>query len=191
MKKASLHSIFWILLVIALSFLAAYIFTGTNMKNMALLSKDLQEKGESRINTFEIKDVIYSEAGSIASLEFTLVNLGNPIELNGWILEFSTLDGKTICRTTIFTGDPLESSRINTEVTVPSRNVTLEYGDVLHPGDVATVSITLLSTCLNETINYARTMDKMVVRLTIPPMSSSVITRCLVDPITGYAECSE
>ena len=191
MKKASLHSIFWILLVIALSFLVAYIFTGTNVKNMALLNKDLQEKGERGINTFEIKDVIYSEVGSVATLEFNLVNLGTPIELNGWILEFSTLDGKTICRTTLFTGNPLENSRIYTEVTVPSRDVILEYGDTLYPSDVATVSITLLSTCLNETINYARTMDKMVIKLTIPPMSSSVITRCLVDTTTGFAECTE
>jgi len=161
------------------------------MKNMALLNKDLREKGERGLNIFKMKDVIYSEVDSVATLEFTLINLGNPIELNGWILEFSTLDGRTICRTTIFTGDPLESTKIYTEVTVPSRNVTLEYGDILYPNDVAVVSITLLSTCLNETINYARTMDKMVVKLTIHPMSSSVITKCRIDTITGFAKCTE
>ena len=190
MKKASLHSIFWIALIVSLSFLIAYIYLGINAKNNALLVRDLKEKiDKGSIPVFEIRDISYEEAGTVASLSFNLINMGSSLPLNGWILQFLTPEGKMICRTTIFTGDPTEASRIFTEVTVPTRNATLEYGDALYPGDVAEVSIQLLSTCLNETINYARTGEKMVVRLTIPPTSSSVITTCKIDASTGYASC--
>ena len=191
--KASLHSIFWILLVIAISFLIAYVFTKINIKYTGLLTKDLKTTSEkSTIPIFEIKDVKYSEAGTVAELTFTLINLGEGIKTRGWILEFLTPDNSVICRTTIFTGDPTESGRIYTEIYIPSRNVTItDVNQPIYSGETGEVSIQLLSTCLNETVKYARSGEKMIVRLTIPPTSSSVITKCNIDPTTGYATCTE
>jgi len=187
MKRAAVHAIFWILLFISVSFLTAYLFTTTESKNVAMLARDLHTKVEKYgIPTFDIRDILYEEQNSTAILEFNLVNMGDAIVLNGWIIEFiNANNGKIICRATIFTGDPTEDSRIYKEVTVPSRNVSLEHGDRLAPGDVASVSINLLQTCSNETINYARTGEKMIFRLTIPPSSASVILRCYLDPETG------
>lgn len=190
--RASLHSIFWLILVLAFTFLAAYAFTSINSKNAAMLTRDLKEKASQTIPIYEIKDVEYSEADTVATLTFNLINLGDGIITRGWILQFLTPQGKTICRTTIFTGDPTEAGRIFTEIYIKSRNVTISDVDQgIFPGELAEVTIQLLETCLNETRDYARTGEKMMVRLTIPPTSSSVITSCNIDAATGFARCTE
>jgi hypothetical protein len=193
MRRASLHTIFWVLLTIAITFLLSYVFIKINAKNAALLTRDLRSKADKyTIPIFEIRDVKYSESGSVAELTFDLVNMGDDIVTRGWRLEFLTPQQQVICRTTLFTGDPTESGRIYTEIYVPSRNVTISDVDQpIFSGETAEVTITLLSTCLNKTIDYARTGEKMIIRLGIGSTSSSVITRCNVDPTTGFASCTE
>jgi len=192
MKKAAVHSIFWILLFISVAFLTAYLLITINNTNAVLLSRDLNVKIEKyKMPIFDIKGVLYSELGAVANIEFELTNIGDNIELNGWVLEFANpYNNMVICRATIYTGDPTEDARVYKEVKIAAKNISLSYGDILPQGDVASVSIQLLETCLNETIGYARTGEKMKFKLIIPPTSAETILKCNVDPYTGFATCN-
>ena len=191
--KAQTFSVFYLLLFVAIAFLSGYILYSLNVKNSNLLTKDLLVKADkTKIPIFDIRDVKYEEYGSVASLSFTMINMGDSIKLKGWIIEFLTPDlSKVICRAVILTGNPNEASNIASSFNVTNRNVTLDVGDVMQPGDVVNVEFTFLTTCLNETINYARNNPKMIFRLVIPPTSRTAILSCSVDPYTGYATCTE
>lgn len=191
--KAQISSVFYLILFVSVAFLSSYIIYTLNTRNANLLSKDLIIKTEqTRLPVYDIRDVKYEESGSVGTLSFTLVNMGDVINLKGWILEFLSGDlSKLICRTMVLTGDPLEASRIASSFTVINKNVSLDVGGNIYGGDVVNVEFTLLSTCLNETIAYTRANTKMVVRLTIPSVSRTVLLTCSVDPYTGFASCSE
>ena len=188
--KAAISSVFYLVLFISVAFLISYLYFNVYTKNANIIARDLITKTEkTKIPIFDINDVSYKEYGSTASLSFTLVNMGDPILVSGWILEFLDDQFSTICRTTVFTGDPLESTRISATLTVVNRNATLDVGSYIASGDIVSVEFTLLKSCLNETINYARNNRKMIFKLFIPPTYRAAILECERDPYTGYASC--
>jgi len=191
--KAQVSSVFYLLLFVTIAFLSAYIIYTLNVKNTNILAKDVVIKtDQTRIPVFDIRDVEYKEYGSTASISFNMINLGDNLVLKGWIIEFLSGDmSKVICRSVILTGDPNEASRISSSFTVTNRNATLDVGGIMQSGDIVNVELTLLQSCLNETIQYARSEPKMVFRLGIPPTYRTAILTCSVDPYTGYATCTE
>jgi len=191
--KAQVSSVFYLLLFVTIAFLSAYIIYNLNVKNTNILAKDVVVKtDQTRIPVFDIRDVKYSEYGSTASISFNMINLGDNIELKGWIIEFLSGDmSKVICRSVILTGDPNEASRISSSFTVTNRNATLDVGGIMQSGDIVNVELTLLQTCLNETIQYARSEPKMVFRLGIPPTYRTAILTCSFNLEEGGYVCTE
>jgi len=193
--QVSVSSIFYLLLFIAVAFLSGYIIYNLDTKNANILAGEVNTKtGQSGIPTFDIRDVTYSEYGSVATIEFYLTNVGeSDINLSDWIIEFLSPDlSQVICRALILTGNPTEAASISSSFTVVNRNDTnLTVGDEILPGDIVDVELTFLQKCLNETIQYARNNQKMVFRVYIPPTYRSAILTCSVDPNTGFATCTE
>jgi len=191
--KAQISSVFYLLLFVTVAFLSGYIIYTLNTKNANILAKEVNVRIEqTKLPVFDIRDVSYSEYGSVASISFTFTNLGDNIELKNWMIEFLSSDmSRVICRSVILTGDSNEAARISSSFIVTNRNVTLDVGDVIRSGDVVNVEFILLQTCLNETIQYARSEPKMVFRLYIPPTYRTAILTCSVDPHEGYATCTE
>jgi len=191
--KAQVSSVFYLLLFVIVAFVSAYIIYILNAKNTNILAKEVNVRMEqTKLPVFDMRDVSYSEYGSVALISFAFTNLGDNIELKNWIIEFLSSDmSRVICRSVVLTGDPNEAARISSSFTVTNRNVTLDVGDVIQSGDVVNVEFILLQTCLNETIQYARSEPKMIFRLGIPPTYRTAILTCSVDPYTGYATCTE
>jgi len=191
--KAQVSSVFYLLLFVTVAFLSSYIIYTLNTKNANILAKEVNVRIEqTKLPVFDIRDVSYSEYGSVASISFTFTNLGDNVELKNWMIEFLSGDmSRVICRALILTGDPNEAARISSSFTVTNRNVTLDVGGIIQSGDVVNVELTLLQTCLNETIQYARSEPKMIFKLYIPPTYRTAILTCSVDSNTGYATCTE
>jgi len=193
--KAQVSSVFYLLLFVTIAFLSAYIIYNLNVKNANILAKDVIVKtDQTKIPVFDIRNVEYygSPEGSAAMISFNLINLGDNLNLSGWRIEFLSGDmSKVICRSVILTGDPTESSRISSTFTVTNRNATLDVGGIVQSGDVVNVELTLLQTCLNETIQYVKSEPKMVFRLGIPPTYRTAILTCSFDLEKGGYVCTE
>ncbi len=187
-------SIFFFALFLVIGMFILIFLSGYGGKFMAKLiwQYDKMQK-EKVIPIFRLSDVSYEDyGGGTTYIKFNLINLGDSIKIKNWILEFYTTDGSLICRSLI---DPLGAgsatlSALDT-IQVVNRNVTLNYGDSIAPGDIVYIEARLSGICSNETTKYAYQGETIIFKLVIPPSGQSVVLHCNVDPYSGLAKCTE
>ncbi|BBL45611.1 hypothetical protein MJ1_0452 [Nanobdella aerobiophila] len=196
MKGQAFQNLFLFIFLVAIATIASYALVNIYLKNsnLSLAKLDLTQQ-QSEIPQFAIHDVQYSEFGTVATLSFVLYNLGSTnIPLSGWTLDFTDQNGDVFCSVPVLfanlANNPSLATEISTSVYDYNTNQTLSYGQAIPAQTVAEVNVTLLSTCLNQTIQYSTSNLEMGVRLIISPTQQLDIMECSVNPATGYASCS-
>ncbi|MGC9079390.1 MAG: hypothetical protein ACP5G1_01485 [Nanopusillaceae archaeon] len=173
---------------------STYIIVGSYLKGSGMViakTQNIQEK--SIIPQFQVSDVVYQEFGTVAIVNFTIFNLGNePIPLNQWTIDFVDPNNlNKFCSMIIFqSSSDAATIGVAEDVFLPKENKTISFGEVIPPHSYAFVTLTLLSGCLNETINWSRSNLEMGMKITIHPTSYTNMMACNVNPYTGYASCS-
>jgi len=194
MKGQAFQSIFFFIFLVALAALSTYIIVDVYLKSAGYSITKLQlNQQQSAVPQFTIHDVEYSEFGSVATVSFTLYNLGSTnIPLNGWFIDFTNPNGGIVCTTPIFES-VADAANIGIAESVydTTYNETLSYGQAIPAHSVANVNLTIIGgPCLNATINYSVSNLQMGFRVVIPPTQYYDIMQCSVNPNTGYSSCS-
>ena len=99
MKGQAFQNLFLFIFLVAIATIASYVILNIYLKNANLsLGRVSLVQQQSQVPQFAIHDVEYSEYGSVATLTFTLYNLGSTnIPLVGWTLDFTDKNGDTFC----------------------------------------------------------------------------------------------
>ena len=194
MKGQAFQSLFFFVFLVAIAAISTYIIVDVYLKSAGYSITKLQlNQQQSAVPQFTIHDVEYSEFGSVATVAFTLYNLGSTnIPLNGWFIDFTTPNGDVICTTPIFESIA-DAANIGIAESVydATYNETLSYGQAIPANSVANVNLTIIGgPCLNATINYSVSNLQMGFRVVIPPTQYYDIMQCSVNPNTGYSSCS-
>jgi len=194
MKGQAFESLFFFIFLVALAAISAYIIVDVYLKGAGYSTTKLQlNQQQSAVPQFTIHDVEYSEYGSVATVSFTLYNLGpTNIPLRGWFIDFTTPNGGIVCTTPIFESSA-DAANIGIAESVydATHNVTLSYGQVIPARSIVNINLTIIGgPCLNATINYSLSNLQMGFRVIIPPTQYYEIMQCSVNPYTGYSSCS-
>jgi hypothetical protein len=194
MKGQAFESLFLFIFLVAIAALSTYILVDVYLKSAGYSITKLQlNQQQSAVPEFTIHDVEYSEYGSVATVTFTLYNLGpTNIPLNGWFIDFTAPNGDIICTTPVFES-VADAANIGIAESVydVTYNETLSYGQAIPAQSVANVNLTIIGgPCLNATINYSVSNLQMGFRVVIPPTQYYDIMQCSVNPNTGYSSCS-
>jgi hypothetical protein len=194
MKGQAFQSLFFFIFLVALAAISTYIIVDVYLKSAGYSITKLQlNQQQSAVPEFTIHDVEYSEYGSVATVSFTLYNLGpTDIPLNGWFIDFTTPNGDVVCTTPIFESSA-DAANIGIAESVydATYNETLSYGQAIPARSVANINLTIIGgPCLNATINYSLRNLQMGFRVIIPPTQYYDIMQCAVNPYTGYSSCS-
>ncbi|BFI73034.1 hypothetical protein YN1_0210 [Nanoarchaeota archaeon] len=197
MKGQAFQTLFLFIFLVAIATIASYVILNIYLKTSgAALARVSLIQQQSQVPQFAIHDVEYSEFGTVATVSFTLYNLGSTsIPLVGWTLDFTDKNGDVFCSIpTLFANlatNPSLASIVSASVYDVNTNQTLSYGQAIPAHTVAEVNVTILGgNCLNETINWSTTHETMGVRLIISPTQYLDLMNCAVNPATGYASCS-
>ena len=194
MKGQAFQSIFFFIFLVALAAISTYIIVDVYLKSAGYSITKLQlNQQQSAVPQFTIHDIEYSEFGSVATVSFTLYNLGpTNIPLNGWFIDFTTPNGDIVCTTPIFESvADAANIGISESVYDATYNKTLSYGQAIPGNSIANVNLTIIGgPCLNATINYSVSNLQMGFRVVIPPTQYYDIMQCSVNPNTGYSSCS-
>ncbi len=172
----------------------------------SILQYDQMQK-EKKIPMFRLADVHIEALTNYGELNFTLINMGDSIKIENWMLEIQKIDGKLLCRyilPPIVTSEGGSIENITFNVYVVNRNLSYEnivYYAVLGaeqnetyalaPGDVAFVNIVMTDNCPAKIYDVGLNVEKIIVRLLIPPSGYSVILRCKYDLSEGEVICTE
>ncbi|MFP3316918.1 MAG: hypothetical protein RXN79_00725 [Candidatus Nanopusillus sp.] len=194
MKGQAFQSLFLFIFLVALAAISTYIIVDVYLKSAGYSITKLQlNQQQSAVPQFTIHDIEYSEFGSVATISFTLYNLGpTNIPLNGWFIDFTTPDGDVVCTTPVFESvADAANIGISESVYDATYNETLSYGQAIPGNSIANVNLTIIGgPCLNSTINYSVSNLQMGFRVIIPPTQYYDIMQCSVNPDTGYSSCS-
>jgi len=194
MKGQAFQSIFFFIFLVAIAAISTYILVDVYLKSAGYSITKLQlNQQQSAVPQFTIHDVEYSEFGSVATVSFTLYNLGpTNIPLNGWFIDFTNPNGDIVCTTPIFESiADAANIGISESVYDATYNETLGYGQAIPGNSIANVNLTIIGgPCLNATINYSVSNLQMGFRVVIPPTQYYDIMQCSVNPNTGYSSCS-
>ena len=194
MKGQAFQSLFLFIFLVAIAAISTYIIVDVYLKSAGYSITKLQlDQQQSAVPQFTIHDIEYSEFGSVATISFTLYNLGpTNIPLNGWFIDFTTPNGDVVCTTPVFESvADAANIGISESVYDVTYNETLSYGQAIPGNSIANVNLTIIGgPCLNSTINYSVSNLQMGFRVTIPPTQYYDIMQCSVNPNTGYSSCS-
>ena len=194
MKGQAFGSLFFFIFLVAMAAISTYIIVNVYLKSAGYSITKLQlNQQQTSIPQFTIHDVEYYEYGSVATVSFTLYNLGSTnIPLDGWFIDFTTPNGDIICTTPIFES-LADAANIGIAESVydATYNETLTYGQAIPAHSVANINLTIIGgPCLNATINYSVSNLQMGFKVVIPPTQYYNIMQCSVNPDTGYSSCS-